>query len=68
MQALHAGRYGFHPFVVAPSGIKSPISPFKPWVMSQYRIKKPSNILPAVRVLLNWLVMMALRLWAVKDI
>lgn len=40
LQALHAGRYGFHPFIVAPSGIKSPISPFKPWVMSQYRIKK----------------------------
>ncbi|MGL5741447.1 MAG: FAD-dependent oxidoreductase [Legionella sp.] len=40
LQALHAGRYGYHPFIVAPSGIKSPISPFKPWVMSQYRIKK----------------------------
>lgn len=40
LQALHAGRYGFHPFIVAPSGIKSPISPFKPWVMSKYRIKK----------------------------
>lgn len=51
LQALHAGRYGYHPFIVAPSGIKSPISPFKPWVMSQYRIKKPSNIL---RVVLVW--------------
>ena len=40
LQILHAGRYGYHPFIVAPSGIKSPISPFKPWVMSQYRIKK----------------------------
>lgn len=40
LQALHAGRYGYHPFIVAPSGIKSPISPFKPWVMSKYRIKK----------------------------
>lgn len=40
LQALHAGRYGYHPFLVAPSGIKSPISPFKPWVMSQSRIKK----------------------------
>ncbi len=40
MQILHAGRYGYHPFIVAPSGIKSPISPFKPWVMSQWRIKK----------------------------
>ncbi len=40
LQILHAGRYGFHPFVVAPSGIKSPISPFTPWVMSRYRIYK----------------------------
>ena len=30
LQILHAGRYGYHPFVVAPSAIKSPISPFKP--------------------------------------
>jgi 2,4-dienoyl-CoA reductase (NADPH2) len=30
MQILHSGRYGFHPFIVAPSAIKSPISPFKP--------------------------------------
>lgn len=40
LQALHAGRYGYHPFIVAPSSIKSPISPFKPWAMSQHRIKK----------------------------
>jgi 2,4-dienoyl-CoA reductase (NADPH2) len=40
LQILHAGRYGYHPFIVAPSGTKSPISPFKPWVMSQSRIKK----------------------------
>lgn len=40
LQILHAGRYGFHPFVVAPSRIKSPISPFKPWAMSNRRIKK----------------------------
>ena len=30
MQILHAGRYGYHPFIVAPSKIKAPISPFKP--------------------------------------
>ncbi len=40
LQILHAGRYGYHPFVVAPSGLKSPISPFKPWVMSKRRIVK----------------------------
>ncbi len=30
LQILHAGRYGYHPFAVGPSAIKSPISPFKP--------------------------------------
>ncbi|WFF38912.1 FAD-dependent oxidoreductase [Moraxella nasibovis] len=34
LQILHSGRYGYHPFVVAPSAIKSPISPFKPRQMS----------------------------------
>lgn len=28
MQILHSGRYGYHPFAVAPSSIKSPISPW----------------------------------------
>jgi 2,4-dienoyl-CoA reductase (NADPH2) len=40
LQILHAGRYGYHPFAVAPSGIQSPISPFKPWTMSRRRIHK----------------------------
>lgn len=39
LQILHAGRYGYHPLAVAPSSIKSPISPFKPWRMSKRRIK-----------------------------
>lgn len=30
MQILHAGRYGYHPLSVAPSRLKSPITPFKP--------------------------------------
>jgi 2,4-dienoyl-CoA reductase (NADPH2) len=30
MQILHAGRYGYQPFVVSASNIKSPISMFKP--------------------------------------
>jgi 2,4-dienoyl-CoA reductase (NADPH2) len=34
LQILHAGRYGYHPLAVAPSAIKSPISPFKPWALS----------------------------------
>lgn len=40
LQILHAGRYGYHPFIVAPSPLKSPISPFTPWSMSTRRIKK----------------------------
>lgn len=34
MQILHAGRYGYHPISVAPSRIKSPITPFTPWALS----------------------------------
>lgn len=30
MQILHAGRYGYHPLSVAPSPVRSPITPFKP--------------------------------------
>jgi 2,4-dienoyl-CoA reductase (NADPH2) len=40
MQILHAGRYGYHPFNVAPSKIKSPITPFKPFKLSQSGIKR----------------------------
>jgi 2,4-dienoyl-CoA reductase (NADPH2) len=39
MQILHAGRYGWHPFSVAPSPLKSAISPFKPWEMSRRLIR-----------------------------
>ncbi len=34
LQILHAGRYGYHPLSVAPSRIKSPITPFTPWTLS----------------------------------
>jgi len=30
LQVLHAGRYGYHPLAVAPSAIRSPITPFTP--------------------------------------
>ncbi|MCC2618119.1 NADPH-dependent 2,4-dienoyl-CoA reductase [Aestuariibacter halophilus] len=30
MQILHTGRYGYHPFAVSASAVKSPITPFKP--------------------------------------
>ena len=39
LQLLHAGRYGYHPFSVAPSNIKSPITPFKPSQMSSRQVK-----------------------------
>lgn len=38
MQILHSGRYGYQPFVVSASPIKSPISPFKPREMSEKQI------------------------------
>lgn len=43
MQILHAGRYGYHPLAVAPSGIKSPISPFKPWTLTKGGINRTIN-------------------------
>lgn len=39
MQILHAGRYGYHPLNVAPSAIKSPITPFKPFALSERGIR-----------------------------
>lgn len=43
MQILHAGRYGYHPFVVSASNIKSPISPFKPRALQEKEILKTIN-------------------------
>ncbi|MCG1036994.1 NADPH-dependent 2,4-dienoyl-CoA reductase [Polaribacter sargassicola] len=43
MQILHAGRYGYHPFNVAPSKIKSPITPFKPFKLTKRGIKRTIN-------------------------
>ncbi len=34
LQILHGGRYSYHPFSVAPSAVKSPITPFKPRELS----------------------------------
>lgn len=39
MQILHSGRYGYQPFVVSASPIKSPISPFKPRQLSEKDIR-----------------------------
>jgi 2,4-dienoyl-CoA reductase (NADPH2) len=40
MQILHAGRYGYHPFVVSASDRKSPISPFKPRALSASGVER----------------------------
>ena len=40
MQILHSGRYGYHPLAVSPSGLRSPISPFKPWKLSGNGVEK----------------------------
>lgn len=43
MQILHSGRYGYHPFTFSPSGIQSPITPFKPKKMSAKDVEKQIN-------------------------
>lgn len=43
LQILHAGRYGYHPFSVAPSAIKSPITPFSPRALSTRGVEKQIN-------------------------
>jgi len=40
MQVLHAGRYAYGPECVAPSPIKSPISPFQPTELDEEGIEK----------------------------
>ncbi|WP_306391402.1 NADPH-dependent 2,4-dienoyl-CoA reductase [Telluria beijingensis] len=39
MQILHAGRYGYQPFVVSASNVKSPISRFKPKALTEAGIE-----------------------------
>jgi 2,4-dienoyl-CoA reductase (NADPH2) len=43
LQLLHAGRYGYTPYSVSPSGIKSPITPFKPATLSSKGIEQTIN-------------------------
>ena len=40
MQILHAGRYAYHPFSVAPSAVKSPINPFTPAALSARGVER----------------------------
>lgn len=40
LQILHAGRYAAHPFAVAPSAIRAPISPITPGALSAKRVER----------------------------
>ncbi|MDH4021608.1 MAG: NADPH-dependent 2,4-dienoyl-CoA reductase, partial [Gammaproteobacteria bacterium] len=40
LQILHAGRYGYHPLSVAPSRIRSPITPFTPRALSTAGVER----------------------------
>ncbi len=40
LQILHAGRYGYSPLCVAPSALKSPITPFRPRALSAAGIER----------------------------
>ncbi|MGI9238666.1 MAG: FAD-dependent oxidoreductase [Woeseiaceae bacterium] len=43
LQILHAGRYAYHPLAVAPSKIRSPITPFTPRELSSAGVEKQIN-------------------------
>ncbi len=40
LQILHAGRYAYHPLSVAPSALRSPITPFKPRALTRWGVSK----------------------------
>ncbi len=40
MQILHAGRYAYHPKLVAPSAVQAPINPFKPHELTEDEIEE----------------------------
>lgn len=40
MQILHGGRYSYHPLAVAPSAIKSPITPFRPRALTGWGVRR----------------------------
>jgi 2,4-dienoyl-CoA reductase (NADPH2) len=43
MQILHAGRYAYQPWSVAPSAIQAPINPFKPWALPTWGVETTIN-------------------------
>ena len=40
LQILHTGRYAYHPLAVAPSRLKSPITPFTPFALSAAGVER----------------------------
>ncbi len=40
LQVLHTGRYAYHPLAVAPTRLKSPISPFTPFELSSRGVER----------------------------
>jgi 2,4-dienoyl-CoA reductase (NADPH2) len=40
MQILHGGRYSYHPLAVAPSALKSPITPFRPRALTSWGVRR----------------------------
>ncbi len=40
LQILHAGRYSYHPLSVAPSAIRSPITPFRPRALTRWGVER----------------------------
>ena len=40
LQILHAGRYAYHPVSVAPSALRSPITPFRPRALTSFGITR----------------------------
>ena len=40
LQILHTGRYAYHPFSVAPTRLKAPISPFTPFELSARGVER----------------------------
>jgi 2,4-dienoyl-CoA reductase (NADPH2) len=43
MQILHAGRYAYHPWNVAPTRLKATISPFSPWGLTAGGVRSTIN-------------------------
>ena len=60
MQILHAGRYAYTPFCVAPSALKAPIARFKPRALTSRGVERTirqfvkSAVLAREAVTMGW--------------